>query len=336
MGGVNSGELRKTASVDPSVLGAIFCATAALLYAITNICLRQLAVDANPLWAICVKETVSVAIVGPMLVYYGLRGVRLFPRGRTLATIVLVGLATQLLGNVPVLWALSVVGLSIAIPVVVGVTLVAGALAGWLFLGEAVTVRSGIAMGLLILAVALLSLGAGQTNQSVAGESAQRIGPLWVALGVGAACMAGCTFALLSLTIRSSVTGAVPPVVMVFLITAMGTLSLGPLSLAQLGPHGLLETQPADFQVMLLAGLLNLAAFASITKGLQLTTIVHANVLSAAQTALAAVTGMLIFDEPPNSAMVLGVLLTVVGIVLIDHRARNATEVAADAAAEGL
>ena len=325
MGGVNSTEpesLPDTAAIDPSLLGAVFCGSSALLYAITNICLRRLAVDANPAWAICVKESVSVAIVGPVLAYHAMRGARCFPPGRAVARILLVGLATQLLGNVPVLWSLGVVGLSITIPVVVGVSLVAGAVAGWVWLREPVTFRSAMALGLLIAAVVLLTLGAGQTNQSITGQSA-RIGPLWVALGVGAACLAGCTFALLAITIRSSVTGSVPPAVVVFLITSMGTLALGPLSLWQPGLDGLLQTRAADLQVMLLAGLLNLAAFASITKGLQLTTIVHANVLSASQTALAAIAGMLIFHEPPNSAMVLGVTLTVAGIILIDHRTAN-------------
>jgi drug/metabolite transporter (DMT)-like permease len=304
---------------NPSLLGAAFCASSALLYALTNICLRWLAIDADPMWSICVKETVSTVIVGPLLVHYALRGVRLMPNRALLGRILLVGVATQLAGNVPVLWSLGVVGLAITIPVVVGVTLVASALLGHVLLGERVDRRSALALGLLIVAVVLLSLGAGQTNQSVAGQTGARVGPLWVLLGVAAACLAGSVFALLSITIRSSMTAGVQPSVVVVLITGMGLVCLGPLSLWHLGPQGILATRPADLQIMLLAGLLNLAAFASITKGLQLTTIVHANVLSASQTALAAIAGMVIFHEPPNSAMLLGVTCTVVGIMLIDH-----------------
>lgn len=321
-GRVNPSEpeiLPQSARGTPSLLGAAFCASAALLYALTNICLRRLAIDTDPMWSICVKETVSTVIVGPLLIYFGLRGMRLIPDRRLLVRILLVGLITQLAGNVPVLWALGVVGLAITIPVVVGVTLVASALLGHVFLGERVDGRSASAVGVLIVAVVLLSLGAGQTNQAVAGQTGARIGPAWVCLAVGAACMAGCAFALLSIMIRTSVTRSVPPSVVVFLITGMGLVCLGPLSLWHLGLEGILATRAADLQTMLLAGVLNLAAFASITKGLQLTTIVHANVLSASQTALAAITGLLIFREPPNPAMLLGVTLTVAGIILIDH-----------------
>jgi drug/metabolite transporter (DMT)-like permease len=300
-------------------LGTGFCASAAIFYAITNLCLRQLAVDADPIWSICVKESVATVIVGPWLIWLTLRGTHILPAWGPMGRICLVGLSTQLVGNVPMLWSLGVVGLAITIPVVVGVNLVGCALLGHFWLGERVSLRSALALALVIVAVVLLSLGAGQANQSIAATSGVRSGPLWVALAVAACCVAGGSFAVLSITVRSSVTRSTPPSTVVFLITCMAPLCLGPLTLWRLGIDGILQTRAADFQVMLLAGLLNVAAFASITKGLQRTTVVHANVLSASQTALAAVTGMLVFHEPPNSAMMLGVTLTVLGILLIDH-----------------
>jgi drug/metabolite transporter (DMT)-like permease len=218
------------------------------------------------------------------------------------------------------------VGLAIGVPVMIGVNLVASALLGLVLLGERVSLRSAMALGLLIVAVILLGFGAGQTNQSIAGATGARSGSLWVALAIAACCTSGCAFALLSITIRSTVTQAASPSVVVFVITAMALITLGPLSLGQLGVDGILRTRPVDFQVMLLTGALNLAAFASLTKGLQRTSVVYANVLTASQTALAAVTGMLLFHEPPNSAMLLGVTLNVVGVVLVDHGRSQPTE----------
>ncbi len=328
---VNASEpqlLSNTARPAQSFLGVGFCASAAILYASANLGLRWLAVDANPILSICVKESVSLVVVGPWLLWLLLRGQRVFPGRQAVGRLCLVGLSTQLIGNVPMLWALGIVGLAIGIPVMIGVNLVASALLGLVLLGERVSLRSAAALGLLIVAVILLSLGAGQTNQSIANATGARCGPLWVGLAVAACCTSGCAFALLSITIRSTVTQAASPSVVVFLITGMALLSLGPLSLWQLGVDGLLRTRPVDLQVMLLTGALNLAAFASLTKGLQRTSVVYANVLTASQTALAAVSGMLIFHEPPNSAMLLGVTLTVVGVVLVDHsHARPAEEV---------
>jgi DME family drug/metabolite transporter len=320
--------------VSPTLLGVGFCTSAAVLYASANLCLRWLAVDADPVWSICVKESVALAVVGPWLAYLLMQGGRVFPGWQAVGRLCLAGLATQLLGNVPMLWALGIVGLTIAIPVMIGVNLVASALLSRVLLGERISLRSALALGLLIVAVILLSFGAGETNQSIAGTTGGRTGPLWVGLAVAACCLAGCAFAMLSIAIRSTVTQSTSPAVVVFFITAMAALSLGPLSVWRLGVDGILQTRPADFQMMLLTGALNLGAFASLTKGLQLTSVVYANVLSASQTALAAVTGMLVFHEPPNSAMVLGATLTVVGVVLVDHgqaRAREETLTAGEA-----
>jgi drug/metabolite transporter (DMT)-like permease len=68
---------------------------------------------------------------------------------------------------------------------------------------------------------------------------------------------------------------------------------------------------------MLASGVFNLLGFLLITKGLQLTTLVHANVLNASQVALAAVAGMVLFHEPNNVWLTIGIVLTVVGIFQI-------------------
>ena len=68
---------------------------------------------------------------------------------------------------------------------------------------------------------------------------------------------------------------------------------------------------------MLAAGTFNLVAFLAITKGLQLTTVVHANVLNASQVAMGALAGMILFKESLNSWMVLGICVTIAGVLLI-------------------
>jgi drug/metabolite transporter (DMT)-like permease len=73
------------------------------------------------------------------------------------------------------------------------------------------------------------------------------------------------------------------------------------------------------FSLTLLNGLLNTAAFLCLSKGLQRTTIVHANVVNASQIAMATVAGMLLFAEPLGSMLIAGVALTILGVVLIER-----------------
>ena len=160
-------------------------------------------------------------------------------------------------------------------------------------------------------------------NVSMAAATGAAAGRFWVVAGVAAAGIGGCIYALLAVVIRRSVTGGVSLATVVFIITAMGVVSLGPLSLWRQGT-GLLNTAPRDFSVMLLAGALNMVSFLAIVKGLQLTTVAHANVLSASQVAMAVVAGIVLFAEPPNPWMIVGVSLTIVGMILIEGKVEEA------------
>jgi DME family drug/metabolite transporter len=367
--------------LSPVVAGTGCCAVSALGYAGAQICLRYLSkLGADPMWVICNKELVTVVVVGPWLIYRAFRGLsahwagrgtRLgdgLPSGRSLALLVVVGLVVQMGGNLGVQWALGVVGLAIATPLVFGVMLTASALMGLAFLGEPVSRRSVLAIGLLLLALALLGAAIYATRQPDPPQSTQALPaadsrllglevggeefgakadslvpdphsylslppspvrlqpspglspPLLLALGIGAPCLAGAIYALLTITIRHCVTGAVPISTIVFITTLMGVLSLGPLSLCRLGAAELMATPPAHVAWMLAAGTLNLIAFLAITKGLQLTTVLHVNVLNASQVALAAMAGIALFPEDEHLTVWLlaGVVLTILGVVLIE------------------
>ena len=328
--------------LDPVVLGTAYCIASAIGYTATNICLRQLTtLGTDPAWVICIKETVTVAVVGPWLAWQVFRGHKVFPAGRMLLVLLVTGLAVQLLGNLPQLWAFGVVGIAVSVPAIYGVMLIASALLGAVLLKEAVTRRSAVAICFLICSIALLSVGVtsrgavdyrarapsghGATAHVAADHAAidplgetesPRLSPLWVILGVGASCLAGAMFAMFSITIRSAVTLNVPVPSILVIITGMGVLSLGALSLWHVGPVAMLETPPNQFAWMLAAGLCNLGAFLAITKGLQLTTVVHANVLNASQVAMGAMAGVILFHESLDALSLLGVALTIVGIIL--------------------
>jgi len=308
-------------AINPALLGTILCVAAALGYSAANVCLRQLAgLGADEMWVTCVKELVTVTVIGPWLVAQGLRGRRLVPAPRMLAALIATGLAVQLLGNLTLQWAYGVVGIAVAISAIFGVMLAASGLMGFLFLGERVSARSLAAMGLVIPAIAMLGLGADEVNRALAMVRQTVAGTSQSLLGLGAACVAGAMFALLSVVLRHAGATGVPVSSIVFVVTGMGVLSMGSLSLFRLGWRRLLATPPEQLAWMLAAGGFNLLAFLAITKGLQLTAVVRANLLNASQVAMGALAGILLFGEPLTGWLIGGITLTVAGMLLIDLR----------------
>lgn len=300
------------------VAGTAYCIVSALCYTAANICLRKLAaLEADEMWATCMKEVVTVSVVGPWVLAQAWRGRPVLPPPRLLVALVLTGLAVQLAGNLSVQWAFGVVGLAITISAVFGVMLSASAVFGFAFLGERVGRRSMGAISLLILSVVLLELGAGSAGRSLAAARGDTLDPAWLFLGVGAACLGGLMYATLSTVIRGAAGAQVPVTTIVLIVTGMGVLSLGSLSVLRLGAESLLHTGPEKLAWMVAAGTFNLVAFLAITKGLQLTTVVHANVLNASQVAMGAIAGLMLFRESLNSWVVFGIGLTIAGVLLI-------------------
>ena len=313
--------------LSPAVAGALCCTASALSYTVASICMRHLSTECAPSWAACNKEAVSAAAAGTWLLLEALRGRRVLPSWPTMGLLLLLGLAVQLLGNLPSQWSYSKVGIAIVIAANVGTMLAASAAMGSLFLGERVSPRSIGAIALLLGSLGLLVLGAQAAGQQISPES----NPWIIAAAVAGSCFAGVVYASLSIAVRRNVTRDTRVSVVVFAVTVMGVLSLGPISLHQLGMEEMLQTPPEHFAWMYAAGFFNLLGFLAIIKGLQLTTVVHANVVNASQVALAAIAGILLFNEPRNPWLILGVGLTALGVVLID-RPSEAVEEAVEAA----
>jgi drug/metabolite transporter, DME family len=303
-----------------AISGTVWCLVSALAYTAVNICMRQLAsLRSDPIWAVFNRELVTTVAVGLWLLYQAIRGRPTLPSGRTLGRILLVGLLIQVIGNVGVQWALGVVGLAVTIPAVYGIMICSGAVLGRVWLGERVSLRSTAAIALLLVALVLLGMGAEAAGRSIAAKDAVPPGTLMLVLGVVAGGLAGGVYAVLNITIRHSVTRTTLPTAVAFLVTLTGVVSLGPLSVYRLGLPALLSTPWVDLGLMTAAGLFNLIGFMALINGLQRITVVHANALSASQVAMAAVAGMALFREPPNPWLLLGICLTIAGIVGVDR-----------------
>jgi drug/metabolite transporter, DME family len=309
-------------SVDnPVALGIACCVFGAIAYSVANGLLRMLAVECDRVWVLFVKEVVTVAGVVPWLVYQGCRGKLTLPSRRVVGILVVAGLMTQLTGNLPNLWSLSVIGLTVAVPLTSGVSLAASAIAGRVLLGEALSVRSMIAIGLLIASVILLSLGAEGTNEAIAATANVATGSFWVTLAFAVAMMTGLTYCCLSVAIRHSLNGNAAPWVVLLIVPSMGVLCFAPLGIVGSGTAVLPSIAPQYWLAMIGVGLLNLVGFGAYTKGLQSIQLAHANVLNTSQVALGAVTGIMVFHEPPSPWLTLGIVLTITSMVLIGRSA---------------
>ncbi len=325
--------------LSPAVAGTACCVVSALGYSGANVCLRKLAqLQADEMWVVCNKELVTVAVVGPWLLWRAARRLPVLPPPKTLAILLAVGLAVQMGANLGVQFAMGVVGLAIAVPSIFGVMLTASAVLGRVVLGERVSRRSMAAIGVLLASLPLLGVAADVARQAPSeastaaavtddGDDATEAttakpdahGPLTVAAAVAAACLAGAIYSVLTITIRHTVSGSTNIGTVVFFVTVTGVISLGGLSIYRLGIPALVNTPPIQLAWMLAAGTLNLIAFLAISKGLELTTVVQVNVLNASQVAMAALAGLIWFAEPPSVWLILGVCVTIAGVVMIDR-----------------
>jgi drug/metabolite transporter (DMT)-like permease len=308
--------------LDPFTLGTACGLASAVIYTAANSFLRAVS-DCDPVWVSAVKAVPTVLFMTPWLVILARRGQRLYPNWRIVAMTAAAGLGGQLVGNVSFQWGLGQVGLALTASLNLGGMIVFAAILGRVFLHEPVTPRAAISLSFLLAAIAVLSLGAGDAHRSVT-----EMAPTWtqIAAGVGAGCLSGLAYAILNVVIRYGVVRGMPLPSTLFLVSAVGMLSLGSVSWLRVGGAQMAATTPHHLAMMLLAGVCNALAFMALTKSLQLTSVVYVNALNATQATLAALAGILIFEEALSPWLLAGVGLTIVGLLLL-MRTRQAVVV---------
>jgi len=201
--------------------------------------------------------------------------------------------------------------------------IVGAAVLGRVALSEPITPRVLLALGLLLGAIGVLTLGARDANRVMASQIAS---PWLLAGGVTAACGAGFCYATLNAILRYCTTRGAPLPTALFIVSTTGAISLSTLAVLRLGPGPLLATQPRDLAIMVAAGVCNTIAFIALTKSLQLTSVVYVNSLNATQATMAAIAGVLIFREALSPWLAVGVGLTIAGLAVLAraHRALRA------------
>jgi drug/metabolite transporter, DME family len=303
----------RPALVDPHVLGTICGLFSALVYTCANAFLRRVS-DCDPIWVSAVKAVPTVVVMGPVVVAMALRGRRALPPARMLASIIIGGLIGQLGGNISFQWALGQVGLALTVPLSLGGMILGAAILGRVFLYEPVTPKAALALGLLLAAICVLSLGTKDASQTITRTSVPTI---QLATGAAAACLSGTAYAILNVILRYCITRGAPLPATLFTVAIAGLVSLGLISWLRIGQSGIWATTPWDLAMMLAAGVCNTVAFVSLTKSLQLTSVVYVNALNATQATLAAAAGVMIFGEALSPWLAMGVGLTIAGLMLL-------------------
>ncbi|MBW3596341.1 MAG: DMT family transporter [Planctomycetes bacterium] len=310
----------RIARLEPALLGVACGLLAAVGYTASNICLRAVS-HLDPVWVSAVKAFPTFALFGPWLIFLAVRGERVFPPLRVLASLMAAGLVAQLGGNVLFQWSLGVIGIAAAVPVTLGAMIIAGATLGRVFLHEPITPRNAVAGMMLLAAIFILSYGA----RGVAELDAEMLSDRgwWTALGVGAAFTCGIAYAALGVVIRYGVSGRARVTTTVVSISFVGLVSLGTASLIRVGPEGIFATPPEAMATMVFAGVFNAMAFLALTKSLQLVSVLLVNALNASQAAMALAAGVIIFGEPLTAGLVIGVATTAAGLVVMGGRGQK-------------
>jgi DME family drug/metabolite transporter len=300
--------------IEPFLLGTALAGISSLAYSCSNVCLRWLA-QCDPLLVSCIKAVPTLFIATALVVLGTARGTLLWPRMPAFLGLAVVGVTAQLGGNGLFQWSMGEVGLALTVPLCSGTMIIAACLLARVWLHEGVTPRSALALAILITAIVVLSFGAERAPQLAELSTADAS----ITAALSAACLSGVAYAVLNVTIRRLVTGSMPMPIVLSTVSSVGVVSLGLAAIARTGWEPLAATDVTDLGVMFIAGTFNAVGFFTLTKALQLVSIVQVNAVSASQSALAAVAGVAIFGESMTATLVIGVTLTIIGLTLVDR-----------------
>ncbi|MCA9076851.1 MAG: DMT family transporter [Planctomycetaceae bacterium] len=316
-------EPQKRSAIDSSTWGLILGMISSIAYMTANLGLRSVAGGHESMsdvdWAIWVATNRVFPVVTTawtVVAIRALRGLKALPPAKIVLPLIATGLFMQWGGNVGFQFALSRVGLAITVPLTFATVLLSAAIVGRLVINDPLTPYTVWAMVAMMGAVTVLSQGTERATAAMVQQS----DIMTIVLGVGTACLAGVAYGSGGVMIRRCVTGDISQSAVIAVLSSTGFISLGSASLWRIGLDKLLETPVDQWLRMLGAGVATAVAFFAITGAYRFLTTIKVNLLNASQAAMAAVAGVLLFDEPNTIWLQLGTILTIVGLILSAQR----------------
>ncbi|QDU77893.1 EamA-like transporter family protein [Bremerella volcania] len=303
-------------------LGLICGVLAAVGYSLANICLRWLT-NLDPIWVSFFKAIPTVVLFAPIAVWQVRTGRSPMPKASSIFILIVAAIISQLLGNAMLQWSFGVVGVAMSVPLCLGTMIVVGVMVSNWLLEESLTRWQRWGTASLVLALITLSLAGRGAVQSVVEDAS---GWLMIGAGIVAPMLAGISYAFLSVAIRRGVSGEVSMFMTTSLICAVGIAILGPLSLYTTGLEEMALTTWSQYGVLLIAGLLNAAAFVALTLSFRYAPVIVGNAANSLQNPLSALAGVILFHEAYSINLIFGVVLTVLGVVMMGLRERPLPE----------
>ena len=306
--------------IDGPQAGVGFGIFSAVAYTAANMALRQLAHSNDSgwmMWVTCMKAFPAALTAWTIIAYRASRGLPALPPRRLVLPMIAAGVMMQFGGNFFFQWALSLGGLALTVPLVFSTLISGAAVLSRFVLQEPITPRTLVSMLVLATSIALLSLGADAATESLVQKSD------WgqIAAAVCIACTAGLAYGANGVVIRRVITGPISISATLVLLSTTGVVMFGSLSLYQLGPAEIFRRSAVDPFPLIAAGSFNAIAFFAVGASLKRITVTQTNLLNASQIAMAAVAGVIWFNEPLTVWLALGTILTGLGLILVDHRA---------------
>lgn len=307
--------------------GLILGVLSAIGYSTANLALRGLSSSHDDFgWAVWVSALKAVPTVVLALVLLFRRRFVLkqvcFPVKKIIPALALAGLVMQFGGNLGFQLSLGHIGLAITVPLVFAFIIGSGALLGRTFLGDQLTPRTVLSMGFMTVSIVLLSYAATiavtaeESSLEVAKVAATKV--VW--LGIAMAVVSGLAYGINGVVIRRVAQRSLPVESMMLIYSSSGMVWLGLLGAALLGTERLQQISSHEWQMMLFAGTFNAMAFFSIIHALKVMNISQVNVINASQNAMCAVGAVLLFAEPVSTPLVLGIALSMAGLIVLDRK----------------
>lgn len=315
----------------PSWVGPICGVVAAVLYTLTNIALRD-CVNVDAYLVSAVKAAPTVIFLAPVIARIAIQKQSVIASKRRIPQFLFASFLAQFFGNAAFQKALERIGLAASVPITLGVLIVGGAFFGVLLLKEGVNRQKILSMITLIIAVVVLSLpnagpgaqqGDMEKSQDTESQDTQRvkttsagdalIGSLWAA-------SSGLAYSFFGVTLRLTLQSGVKSTTAMFLSGLVGIVTLWPYIYLTLGHEVVHGTPLTLWMTMAIAGLCNFLAFIAITASLKLLPVVAVNLINASQVAMAAVAGVMLFEEPVTWTLLTGIFLTIAGLVIMAKR----------------
>lgn len=242
----------------------------------------------------------------------------IYQSGRGVRVLFAAAVVMQFGGNLGFQMALGHIGLAISVPLVFAFIICSGALLGKIVLGDNVTPRTAASVGIMMAAIIFLSYAATLTADNADGSRTAQSGT--ALLGVLIAVISGTSYGVNGVVIRRAGQKAMSVGEVLLIYSLVGVIALTIPGWWMMGTDGLANITLYEWHMMFWAGTFNAIGFFAVTYALKLANITLVNVINASQNAICAVAAVLIFAEPQTIPLVIGVLLSMAGLIVLDRK----------------